>query len=671
MRLKSIRVRNFRLIEDLRVELDPQTAILGGNGCGKSTLLRAMDRFYGQQTTMSADDFFGKDLTRAIEIELTFKDFNQQESELFKSRIHNGGMTVTRVFEADGGKGNGRYYGSTLRHPGFDVIRSAEGRAKTAEYSKLRNGGGIYADLPSVTRIDQLSEALEGWERDRPELCELARDDGQFFGFTNVAKGALQRATNFVFVPAVRDAAVDSIDAKGSVIARLMELVVKSAIQKRQDIKAFQEKVSSEFRAITDPAQLPELNRLAVLLSDTLKRFYDEAAVALEWKEVDDFVIPLPAADVFLEDDGFRGPVDRKGHGLQRAFILTLLQHLAGASVSLEDESASPDSHVSGDEGSQALQGAITAMQREMPGLILAIEEPELYQHPIKQRHFARVLGELSAGRIPGAAGTTQVIFASHSPLFVSMERFQEIRIARRIDSSKDGLKTCNIRSASLSAVARSLERAQRAAENSYNATTLAARLHILGPELAEGFFANLVVLVEGVSDRAAILATASLAQIDFESLGVAVLPVGGKTNLDRPTLIFSEFEIPTYLIWDCDSGDSSEREKSISVNRSLQRICEVEEVDIKDFFTLAGDDYSCFEDKLETTLKDEIGAEFQGILDAVKSDYGISKNKDALKTPIITSRLLNEAASRGFRCKTLESIVGRIVEMRSREGRQ
>lgn len=32
------------------------------------------------------------------------------------------------------------------------------------------------------------------------------------------------------------------------------------------------------------------------------------------------------------------------------------------------------------------------------PDLILAIEEPELYQHPTKQRHFARVLDALSSG---------------------------------------------------------------------------------------------------------------------------------------------------------------------------------------------------------------------------------------------------------------------------------
>ena len=560
MRLKRIRVKNFRAIEDLRIDFSSQTAILGANGCGKSTLLRAMERFFGSQSTMEADDFFGKDLTRVIEIELTFHDFNAYDAELFSSRIHNAEMIVTRVFEAGGGRGNGRYYGSTLKHAAFDPIRSADGaRAMTAAYNQLRGATPKYGVLPAIQRADQVEPALEAWEQNNLGECELGRDDGQFFGFTNVAKGALQKATNFVFVPAVRDVSADSVDAKGAVISKLMELVVRSAIQKRQDIRDFQSRVSEEFRAITDPAQLPELGELAHELSETLRVFYNEAGVALEWRPVGDFNIPLPAADVFLDDDGFKGPVDRKGNGLQRAFVVTLLQHLARASsdAAAQIEEAARVDAVAGvdigvDAGEQA-QAPANGPAITMPGLILAIEEPELYQHPTKQRHFARVLSELSSGLIPGVAASTQVIFASHSSLFVSVDGFEQIRIARRTASTVNGLKTCAARSASLNEIVAKLERVHVQPVGAFTADSLRARLHILGSELAEGFFANLVVLVEGVSDRAAIYAAARASGVDFEAHGIAVLPVGGKHNLDRPALIFAEFGIPTYVIWDSD----------------------------------------------------------------------------------------------------------------------
>lgn len=671
MRLRSIGVRNFRAIEDLHVDLAPQTAILGGNGCGKSTLLRAIERFFGQQSSMEADDFFANDLTRAIEIELTFHDFNEVELELFDSRIHNGEMTVTRVFEAGGGRGNGSYYGSTLKHAGFDVIRSLEGaRERSAAYNQVRMGEQ-YATLPSVQRADQIPAALEGWESEHRDECELGRDDGRFFGFTNVAKGALQKATSFVFVPAVRDASADSIDAKGAVVAKLMELVVRSAIQKRQDIRDFQDRITHEFQAITDPTQLPELGNLADDLSQTLQLFYNEAGVALEWRSVEEFNIPLPAADVFLDDEGFRGPVDRKGHGLQRAFVVTLLQHLARASsqaaeraeIELREAAEAP---ANGEERRSQAGAA-----RAMPGLILAIEEPELYQHPTKQRHFARVLSELSSGLIPGVATSTQVIFASHSSLFVSVDRFEQIRIARRIPSESTSLKTCAIRSATLNGIVEKLERAHAKPVGTFTAESLRARLHILGPELAEGFFANLVVLVEGVSDRAAIIAAAQAAGADFEALGIAVLPVGGKRNLDRPALIFSEFGIPIYVVWDCDSSkDGAERTDAATMNKALQRLCGVEETNLSDFVACVSARYACFDDKLETTMRAEIGAdEFRSYLDEVKAEYGVAKSRDALKTPVIVTEVLRLVGRRGLQSQTLNEIVAAILKLRAGVG--
>jgi hypothetical protein len=75
------------------------------------------------------------------------------------------------------------------------------------------------------------------------------------------------------------------------------------------------------------------------------------------------------------------------------------------------------------------------AVQREpqLPGLVLAIEEPELYQHPSRQRHMASVLLELSQGTIPGVAKRTQVLYSTHSPLFVGLDRFEQIRLLRKV----------------------------------------------------------------------------------------------------------------------------------------------------------------------------------------------------------------------------------------------
>lgn len=251
------------------------------------------------------------------------------------------------------------------------------------------------------------------------------------------------------------------------------------------------------------------------------------------------------ATYVLLSDDGFGGPVDRQGHGLQRAFIFTLLQYLARSSADVTE--------VRG-EG----EGEADAVPAPAPNLILAIEEPELYQHPTKQRHFAEVLRSLSGGALPGVEGVTQVAFACHSPMFVSLGRADEIRLVRRTDCEDTQFKQCELKALDLAEVAQSLERGWGHPEGTFSAATLAPRLHILGTELAEGFFANGVVLVEGRSDKAALSAMARLMGRSFEAAGIALLSAEGKENLDRPLVVFRSLGIPTYVIWDCDEGTNN-----------------------------------------------------------------------------------------------------------------
>lgn len=58
MRIKSIRVENFRSIRRETLELDGLTALVGANGAGKSAFLRALLVFQDKQK-VAAEDFYG------------------------------------------------------------------------------------------------------------------------------------------------------------------------------------------------------------------------------------------------------------------------------------------------------------------------------------------------------------------------------------------------------------------------------------------------------------------------------------------------------------------------------------------------------------------------------------------------------------------------------------
>ena len=83
----------------------------------------------------------------------------------------------------------------------------------------------------------------------------------------------------------------------------------------------------------------------------------------------------MPRAVVKLVEDGYSSEVQRTGSGLQRAFILTMLQHL----VLAQSVPAEP-------QGGQDVENAKQRLGFKLSNLILCIEEPELYQHPNRQR---------------------------------------------------------------------------------------------------------------------------------------------------------------------------------------------------------------------------------------------------------------------------------------------
>lgn len=645
MQLISVNIKNFRSLKNVSVDLLEHTAFIGGNGAGKSSILRAIEKFYSTAKVLDADDFFGRDQDQPIEIELTFSSLSNEEAEIFSSRIREGRLVVTRVFDTSAS--SGRYYGSVLQNPDFIVVRrQPSASAKNAAYKDLRTSNPIYNGLPVAASAPAVDAALLAWEADHPDDLVLERDDGQFFGFQNASREAIGRHTSFVFIPAVRDASIDASDVKSSAIGKLLELLVKSAVLRRQEMVDFRNEMSERYQQLVSPESMPELGVLAAQITTDLRGIYEEAEVGLNWREVSEFPFPLPTADVTLMDDGFGGPVDRQGHGLQRALVFTLLQQLARTSV--------PSSNLEGVDGDERNESA------QAPSLILAIEEPELYQHPTKQRHFSRVLRQLSAGTLPGADGQTQVLFASHSPHFISLRHADEIRLARRVVDDEMPFKQCSISSLNLDIVAQKLEIACQRPQGSFSAASLVPKLHIVGNDVAEGFFANGIVLVEGRSDKAALDATIQLLGRNFESAGIAVLSVEGKGNLFSPLAIFRELGIPTFCLWDCDLDHK--RPKPLP-NLHLMRLLNPQpEQNESPATTLVGAHFAHFQNNLESTLREDIGVDcFNDSVSAACQEYDYPVTDDIIKMPEIMHETIIRANLAGQRSATLCTAVNAI----------
>ena len=652
MLIQKVQVKNFRSILDESLPCDSLTALVGRNGSGKSSFLSAIELFYNPSAKITAEDFYAGDTTQDIEIAVTFTGLSKEAKDLFSAYIDNDVLIVVRVFSETQGRKLGTYYGVRLQNPDFVCVRNADDKTGIrSKYNEIRKTQE-YSSLPPARSADKVLEALAAWESQNPTQCSPLRDEGQFFGFKQVAQGYLGQYTRYIHIPAVRDAQEDATENKGSPITELMDLVVRNALTDRKDLADFKQHTQDKFKEIMDPKRLTELNDLARGLSNTLQSYVPDASVLLGWSEFADISIPMPQAQVKLLEDGYESRVERTGHGLQRAFIVTILQHLIAA----REAEMTPEDGTSEEDASQE------SGDSHLPSLVLALEEPELYQHPSRQRHLASVLLKLATGTIPGVAENTQVIYTTHSPLLVGLDRFEHIQVLRKITHENGKPKVTRLKKADMDVVADELWTANNSQGTRYTAGTLRPRLQtIMTPWMNEGFFADIVVLVEGEDDRAAILGVAKSMNHDFDSQGVTVIPCFGKANMDRPLVIFRQLGVPVYGIWDGDHNENNAKPES---NKYLLRLLRQTEEDWPDF---VGDSCACFKVNLEKTLEDEVGKDlFAQLLSRAQEELEIAKRNQALKNAAVIQHIIKNADSNGNTSNSLKKIVASIIALKT-----
>lgn len=549
MRLNSVTIRNFKGIQELTLKI-PETrdgrsgsadflTILGRNNVGKSTVLEAIRlALPGSEISKPLIDHFPEKKVEngPIEVEFEFNNITEDDKEQQGIRTHvfNDSYRIKKVWNSTGVQPDIWAYHVSLDIPSWpetDTTRKGfldqgdEWKRAIEEFEKQT--GEQLSGRISKSKHDALRKFLI---ESKSSLVEEGEPSWQ------LNPGGIKANVDailpyLIFVPALKETKAEAgVSEKNSAARQIIEVMFKTQLANNPAISMFTEAGNAVKELFAGGGEGHEvISSLEKQMSDKLGRL-----IPLSVKM--DFTPPDISSDLAsktvleLSEGVFSTKPEHQGHGAQRALVLSLLELFA----ELNNQ---------------------TVQEGFRKGILLLIEEPEIYLHPQMCRKMRDVI--LSIAR----SGTAQVICTSHSPVFIDLaDRHDGIFILRKDPETKE-----------VTAIQR--------VEDLFNGDTVEDarnRLRMLldfDPTVMEAFFASRVCLVEGDCEVASIDAVANRlskdGQIDINNYllkrrEVSIINCRGKWTIRAFQRVLNGFDIPYMVIHDNDSEGDSGANKAI-----------------------------------------------------------------------------------------------------------
>ena len=599
MRIESARIKNFRTLKDVTIPFDSVTTFIGPNGAGKSTVLRALDWYFnGKPGSLTEKDCSFGATAEEIEVQVTFADLTEKDRNQL-GKYAPAGVTTFTAWKRRGQDGIESLSANSKSYGPFNAIRGMgpAGEKKVA-YNELRTSDASLG-LPAWTNVEVAIQAMTTWEAGHTDQLVEAPESLQtnFFGFNS--GGKMSGLFDFVLVTADLRASEESIDGKASIIGRILERSVDRAAADEEIAKIVEESRAKQQKVYEDKFEA-QLETMTTQLNEVVASYSPGRTVTVSPAEVE-LKAPRTTFEVAVLDGTTETAVERQGHGFQRTLLISALQLLAQS-------------------GAASAEGVIC----------LAIEEPELFQHPIQAQTFAKVLRSLAED----AGKRIQVTYATHSPYFLEARHFNQVR---RLTRSFGETPVVTVHFVTVADVKAKLD-------GVLSPDTVDRQIDgIVVHQLAVALFAHRAFLVEGSTESSVFYGIGDKTSLgSLEAAGVSIVPVGGKTSVPLVHAILTLIGIPVYALFDADGGFEArarangkaqkkidaERETHVVANRMALKYFGRAEEDFPS--AIVADDVAIFEDHLEAFLSAN-WAEWITACSSVEAAAGISLAKNQL----------------------------------------
>lgn len=564
MRIREIKVSNLRsIVASEAIPVANLLALVGENNAGKSNILIAVGAFLaGGSGGLKEEDFNDRDAP--VHIKTTFAELNDFEKKRWKKYLVDGKLILEkRVWiEKDEETGSRRikseYHGYEASPVDWflSIDRILKERGDRPKWVEIVTEGGLpeyFLEDGKCNKTIYTNALARYFEENEITFSEPDLSSTHALGLQSKVVASLPA---YYLLPAITDYS-DEIDKrqKSSTFRRLMGELSERILKNDPRFGEVEQALSRVHALLNDLAgggpegRLESLGKIESQIGGLLRELMPSVtAVKLE-VQIEELKDLFSGGVALSVDDGVNTDVLAKGHGLQRCIVFSLLRTLIDTERKYSDDEV-----------------------KQPRSIILGIEEPELYIHPQLAKLFYDVMRAFG--------DTDQILYTTHSPLFIDAYRYQEVAIISK-PNILEGTKA---------------KTAPGGIFDVLDDRKVFKGLSRFNPAVNELFFARNVLIVEGPEDLIAITATLTkLGKIKnrVEEIEWTILVAGGKEGIPFLQRVMNAFDIPYVVLHDIDIDVSMLPEQAMHHKKTNDSIAALSN----------GRPIHQFPHKLETTL--------------------------------------------------------------------
>jgi predicted ATP-dependent endonuclease of OLD family len=532
MKLRNVRVSNFRSIENGSVNLENYTSFIGPNNSGKSSFIRAVEIFLNQ-ITPAIEEFkdngvevlnvFGREVEvnkyHDITIEGVFKEIEEWERSCpgVSGIIHEDKIqlrvTIKSKYNAEAGK--------------YSISKSYEAYVKKEIFEGLDFDGtltGCSAEIQALIREHGFNGSTYKAKKNQEQIKNLIREhipsafqygdwewSADNFGIDPALKQAIPNA---VVIPALKSIDEEMKSTQTSTFGKLLSKIIMPKVKASAHYTELTSSFSNLVAQLKSEQSIEGLRELRNDLTSRISEIID-ARLILSLQEPEYDKVLGGIAELRL-DDGKETPISLQGHGLQRSLIFCLLEIIA------KHDSLGVD----GGDGNINNRS-----------VVLLYEEPELFIHPHLMRKLKKVLESISNSH------SWQVAITTHSPYLVNVANNPRSLVVLKKESTQPPVIV-------------QLE-SDPFIEDEKARLRAALDYH---PTVCEAFFAKRSILVEGDTEVAMFSEAERLVNV-FNVVGslhseTTIVSCGGKWTISAIAKVMTSLGLPYKVIHDRDQKD-------------------------------------------------------------------------------------------------------------------